>query len=148
MKRFRFQLDPVLGYKQQLLDTLLEELELARSKVMAQEFEKERADREVTDFDAGFAEKQAEGVTVMEMREYQGCREVLVKRAQREHEKLIRLRRAEEKKRDEVVEARKETRSLEKLKDVRRGEYDAAEAKAEEKSLEDLVAARRANIAG
>ena len=148
MKRFRFQLDPVLDYKQQLLDTLLEELELARGKVMAQEFEKERADREVTDFDAGFAEKQAEGVTVMEMREYQGCREVLVKRAQREHEKLIRLRRAEEKKRDEVVEARKETRSLEKLKDVRRGEYDAAEAKAEEKSLEDLVAARRANIAG
>lgn len=148
MKRFRFQLDPVLDYKQQILDTLLEELELARGKVMAQEFEKERADREVTDFDAGFAEKQAEGVTVMEMREYQGCREVLVKRAQREHEKLVRLRRAEEKKRDEVVEARKETRSLEKLKDVRRGEYDAAEAKAEEKSLEDLVAARRANIAG
>ena len=148
MKRFRFQLDPVLDYKQQVLDALLEELELARGKVMAQEFEKERADREVTDFDAVFAEKQAEGVTVMEMREYQGCREVLVKRAQRENEKLIRLRRAEDKKRDEVVEARKEARSLEKLKDVRRGEYDAAEAKAEEKSLEDLVAARRASAAG
>lgn len=148
MKRFRFQLDPVLDYKQQVLDALLEELELARGKVMAQEFRKEEADREVADFDAVFAEKQAEGVTVMEMREYQGCRDVLVKRAQREHEKLNRLRKAEEKKRDEVVEARKETRSLEKLKDVRRGEYDAAEAKAEEKSLEDMVAARRAGLAG
>lgn len=148
MKRFRFQLDPVLDYKQQVLDALLEELELARGKVIAQESEKERADRKVTDFDAVFAEKQAEGVTVMEMREYQGCREVLVKRAQREQEKLVRLRRAEDRKRDEVVEARKETRSLEKLKDVRRGEYDAAEAKAEEKSLEDLVAARRASAAG
>ena len=148
MKRFRFQLESVLDYKQQVLDTLLEELDLARGKVMAQEFEKERADREVTDFDAVFAEKQAEGVTVMEMREYQGCREVLVKRAQREQEKLVRLRKAEDRKRDEVVEARKETRSLEKLKDVRRGEYDAAEAKAEEKSLEDLVAARRASAAG
>lgn len=148
MKRFHFQLESVLDYKQQVLDTLLEELDLARGKVMAQEFEKERADREVTDFDAVFAEKQAEGVTVMEMREYQGCREVLVKRAQREQEKLVRLRKAEDRKRDEVVEARKETRSLEKLKDVRRGEYDAAEAKAEEKSLEDLVAARRAGAAG
>lgn len=148
MKRFHFQLDPVLDYKQQVLDALLEELELARGKVMAQEREKEKADRKVTEFDAEFAEKQAEGVTVMEMLEFQGCREVLVKRAEREHEKLVRLRRAEEKKRNEVVEARKETRSLEKLKDVRRGEYDAAAAKSEEKSLEDLIAARRTNLAG
>lgn len=148
MKRFHFQLDPVLDYKQQVLDTLLEELELARGKVMAQEWEKEKADRKVTEFDAEFAEKQTEGVTVMEMLEYQSCREVLAKRAQREHEKLVRLRKAEEKKRNEVVEARKETRSLEKLKDVRRGEYDAAAAKTEEKSLEDLIAARRANMAG
>ena len=148
MKRFRFQLDPVLDYKQQVLDSLLEELELARGKVMAQEWEKEQADRRVTDFDADFAEKQAGGVTIMEMRQYQDCREVLVKRAQREQDKLTRFRRAEEKKRGEVVEARKETRSLEKLKDNRMGEYNAAIAKAEEKSLDDLIATRRVNAAG
>lgn len=148
MKRFRFQLEPVLNYKQQTLDSLLEELELARGKVMAQEWEKEKADQKVTDFDADFAEKRAEGITVMDLRQYEGCREVLAERARRENDKLIRLRKAEEKKRGEVVEARKEARSLEKLKDNRKGEYDAAAAKAEEKSLEDLVAARRANIAG
>ena len=148
MKRFHFQLDPVLDYKQQVLDSLLEELELARGKVMAQEWEKEKADRKVSDFDADFAEKQAGGITVMARREYQGCREGLAKRADREREKLVRLRKAEEKKRDEVVEARKEARSLEKLKDTRRGEYDAAAAKAEEKNLDDLVAARRVSAAG
>ena len=148
MKRFHFQLEPVLNYKQRTLDALLEELELARGKVMAQEWEKEKADRRVTDFDADFAEKRAEGITIMEMRQYEGCREVLAKRAEREQEKLTRLRKAEERKRGEVVEARKEARSLEKLKDNRKGEYDAAAAKAEERSLEDLVAARRANIAG
>ena len=148
MKRFHFQLEPVLNYKQQTLDALLEELEIVRGKVMAQEWEKEKADRKVTDFDADFAEKRAEGITIMELRQYEGCRDVLAKRAEREREKLVRLRKAEEKKRGEVVEARKEARSLEKLKDARRGEYDAAAAKAEEKSLEDLVAARRANIAG
>ena len=148
MKRFHFQLEPVLNYKQRTLDALLEELELARGKVMAQEWEKEKADRKVTDFDADFAEKRAEVITIMEMRQYEGCREVLAKRAEREQEKLTRLRKAEERKRGEVVEARKEARSLEKLKDNRKGEYDAAAAKAEERSLEDLVAARRANIAG
>ena len=148
MKRFHFQLEPVLNYKQRTLDALLEELELARGKVMAQEWEKEKADRKVTDFDADFAEKRAEGITIMEMRQYVGCREVLAKRAEREQEKLTRLRKAEERKRGEVVEARKEARSLEKLKDNRKGEYDAAAAKAEERSLEDLVVARRANIAG
>lgn len=148
MKRFHFQLDPVLDYKQRVLDALLEELDVARGKVMAQEYEKEKADRRVTDYDADFAEKQAEGITIMEMRQYQGCREVLVKRAEREQDKLIRFQKAEEKKRGEVVEARKEARSLEKLKDNRKVEYDAAAAKAEEKSLDDLIATRRVNAAG
>ena len=148
MKRFRFQLEPVLNYKQRTLDALLEELELARGKVMAQEWEKEKADRKVTEFDADFAEKRAEGITIMEMRQYEGCREVLAKRAEREQEKLTRLRKAEERKRGEVVEARKEARSLEKLKDNRRGEYDAAAAKAEEKNLDDLIAGRRVGAAG
>ena len=148
MKRFHFQLEPVLNYKQRTLDALLEELELARGKVMAQEWEKEKADRKVTEFDADFAEKRAEGITIMEMRQYEGCREVLAKRAEREQEKLVRLRKAEERKRGEVVEARKETRSLEKLKDNRKGEYDAAAAKAEERNLDDLVASRRVNAAG
>lgn len=148
MKRFQFQLEPVLNYKQQTLDVLLEELELARGKVMAQEWEKEQADQKVTDFDADFAEKRAGGITIMEMRQYEGCREVLAKRAEREKDKLVRLQKAEEKKRNEVVEARKEARSLEKLKDVRKGEYDAAAAKADEKNLDDLVAARRVSAAG
>ena len=44
----------------------------------------------------------------------------------------------------EVIETRRDTHSLEKLKDLRRGEYDQAAAKAEEKFLDDLTAARRA----
>ena len=48
-----------------------------------------------------------------------------------------------EAKRRLLVEARQETQSLEKLKDIKRGEYDAAVAKAEEKEIDDLVMARR-----
>ena len=42
-----------------------------------------------------------------------------------------------------ILEAKQETQSLEKLKDIKRGEYDAAVAKAEEKEIDDLVMSRR-----
>ena len=61
----------------------------------------------------------------------------------REAEKLRELRKLEEEKRARLVEAKQETQSLEKLKDIKRGEYDAAAAKAEEKEIDDLVMARR-----
>ena len=61
-----------------------------------------------------------------------------------EKEKLLRLQRQAENKRRQVVEARKETRSLEKLREVRLSEYDKAAAKEEEKTLDDLTAAKRA----
>ena len=73
---------------------------------------------------------------------------MLERRARLENDKLLELRRAAERKREEVVTARQETHSLEKLKDIRRNEYDTAAAKADEKALDDLTAARRAAAAG
>ena len=69
--------------------------------------------------------------------------EVLERRVQRETGLLKELRKAEEEKRRLLVEAKQETQSLEKLKDIKRGEYDAAVAKAEEKEIDDLVMSRR-----
>ena len=80
--------------------------------------------------------------------ECQTCQQVLARRAQEEDAKLQRLRKEEDAKREQVVEARKETHSLEKLKEVRRTEYDHAAAKAEEKFLDDLTAARWSAEAG
>ena len=71
---------------------------------------------------------------------------MLENRAKHEDDELSRLRRAAEKKRDQVVAARMETHSLEKLKENRRSEYDKDLAKSEEKALDDLTAFRR--IAG
>ena len=148
MKRFHFQLEPVLNYKQQALDLLLNELSEAQMIAAAQEKVRDEAIARLAAYDAEFAEKRAEGFTNLEAMEYEAGQRVLEQRLQREEKLLEQRRRELEAKRQQVVEARQETHTIEKLKEIRRGEYDAAAAKADEKALDDLTAARRAAAAG
>lgn len=148
MKRFQFQLEPVLKYKQQTLDALMTELSEAQMVVAAQEEARNRAEERLAKYDAEFAEKREAGFTILEAVEYESGQRVLEQRLQREQLLLEQRRRELEAKRAQVVEARQETHAIEKLKQIRRGEYDSAAAKAEEKALDDLTAARRAMAAG
>ena len=144
MKRFRFQLEPVLDFKQRGLDSLMVELSAIQAQVAAQENRRSAAYQRLEAFDAEYAQKRLQGLTVLEAVECQSCQQVLARRAKREDEELLRLRQAAEQKRAEVVEARMETHSLERLREFRQTEHNAAVAKAEEKALDDLTAARRA----
>ena len=147
MKRFRFQLEPVLDFKTQNLDVLQTELNTIQAQVLAQERMLDMARARIVSYDQECTLRKAEGMTVTELLECEACQQVLQRRARTEEEKLSRLRKLAEAKRNEVVEARKETHSLEKLKEFRKAEFDQALAKAEEKSLDDLTAARRAAAA-
>jgi len=146
MKRFQFQLEPVLSFKQQGLDALMVELSAIQARLADQEAVRDEAYRQLREYDEASAARKAEGMTVLEAIERQTCQLVLDRRAKEESEKVLHLRRQVEAKRTEVVEARKETHSLEKLRELRRGEYDTALQKAEEKALDDLTAARRAAV--
>ena len=146
MKRFQFQLQPVLNYKQQGLDALMTELAAIQARVSEQETKRDRAYRQLSEYDEECAARKAEGMTVVEALQRQSCQQVLERRAKQENETLLRLRKEAEEKRDEVVEARKETHSLERLREIRLDEYNTANAKAEEKALDDLTAARRAAV--
>ena len=148
MKRFRFQLQSVLDYKQKALESLMVELDQAQARVMAQEYKRDQALENIAAHDAAFAAKRAEGFTNLDALEYGNSRTVLEQRARREQQLLEQRQRELEQKRQQVVEARQETHAIEKLRDLRRGEYDAAAAKADEKMLDDLVATRRAMAAG
>ena len=148
MKRFRFQLESVLDYKQQTLDALMTELSEAQARVAAQEAARDEAASRLAAYDAEFAEKRAAGFTNLEAVEYEAGQQVLERRLKQEQVRLEQRQRELEAKRSEVVEARQETRAIEKLKEIRRGEYDYAAAKEDEKALEDLTAARRAMAAG
>ena len=148
MKRFQFQLEPVLNYKQKALDVLMNELSEAQMVAAAQEKVRDEAIARLAAYDAEFAEKRAAGFTNLEAVEYEAGQQVLEQRLQHEEKLLAQRRRELEAKRQQVVEARQETHAIEKLKEIRRGEYDTAVAKAEEKALDDLTAARRVAAAG
>ena len=148
MKRFRFQLESVLDYKQQTLNSLMSELSEAQMIAAAQEAVRDEAAERLAAYDAEFAEKRATGFTNLEAVEYEGGQRVLEQRLQREQKLLEQRQKELEAKRQQVVEARQETHAIEKLKEIRRGEYDYAAAKEDEKALDDLTAARRAMAAG
>ena len=126
----------------------MNELSEAQMIAAAQEKVRDEAIARLAAYDAEFAEKRAAGFTNLEAVEYEAGQQVLEQRLQREETLLAQRRRELEAKRQQVVEARQETHALERLKEIRRGEYDSAVAKADEKALDDLTAARRAAAAG
>jgi len=143
MKRFQFQLEPVLNYKQQKLDALMVELGAAQAQVKMQEDVRDAVEHRMNLYSEEYEEEKSKGLTVLEAMKYQACLEALVRELRREEEKLKALRARAEEKRQEVVAARQDTFSLEKLREMRRAEYDSAVAKQEEKALDDLTIARR-----
>lgn len=144
MKKFKFQLDTVLRYKGQVLDTRLQEHGQVLAQVHRQEDVLEEARENLHGYLEEYREKQAMGMTVLDAMKYQMGIEVLERDVQREEEKLQRLRQLEEEKRARVVEAKQETSTLERLKEIKLGEYNSALQKEEEKLIDDLVSARRA----
>ena len=67
---------------------------------------------------------------------------LLLGRIEQEREALGELRKEEERKREEVIHAKQETSSIQMLKDKKRQEYDAAEAKSRELEIEEFVSNR------
>ncbi len=143
MKKFRFQLDTVLGYKQQVLDNRLVEHGAAVAQVTKQEAVLADARTRMSNYENEFQQKQAEGMTMFEALKYQNCMQALIREVDRETEKLIHLRRIEEEKRARVVESRVETKTLEKLKEIKLQDYNKGVQKDEERFIDDLTATRR-----
>ena len=139
MKKFRFSLDIVLSYKQQVLDTLQGEHALILAQVNAQEDVVDGLWEEYRAYNREFAQQKAQGLTITEALIYESGLRAAELEIQRETEKLTSLRKQEEKKREEVVEAKKETSSLEKLKEKKYAIYQKALSKSEEQLIEEFV---------
>ena len=115
----------------------------ALAAVRRQENVLEQARRNRIACEEEYREQKAIGLTIADARKYETGIEVLERTVQREAGKLRELQKIEEQRRAALVEAKQETQSLEKLKDIKRSEYDSMVAKAEEKEIDDLVMARR-----
>ena len=148
MKKFKFSLDSVLSYKQQVLDALKGEHAAILAQVRAQEAVLEAVWQEYRDCNEEYSQRKAEGMTITDALVYQNGLRVLERNIQRETDKLEELRRTEEKKRQEVVDAKIDTSSIEKLKEHKLEDYNKAVQKDEEKLIDEFVssAQARANI--
>ena len=147
MKKFKFALDTVLSYKQQVLDALRGEHAECLAKVRAQEELLENLWQEYRDYNSEYRQRAEEGLPVTEALMYQNGLRAAELEIQRETARLEKLKAQEEKKRAEVVEARKETSSIEKLKEKKLAAYNKAAEKSEEQFIEEFVSSARGSAA-
>jgi flagellar FliJ protein len=148
MKKFQFSLETVLSYKNQVLDALQAEHAILLAQVHEQE---ERLDQVVQwyhSYNEEYRLRKQEGMTILDAMEYQQGLRVLESDIQRETKKLEELRDAAEKKRAEVVAAKVETSSLDKLKEKKLGDYQKAVQKDEEQKVEEFVSTTKAIARG
>ena len=141
MKRFQFSLNTVLSYKQQVLEELQNEHGQLLYQVRQQELVLQAAEERYRGLNLEFRQAETEGLR------YESGLRFLEDEIQREAKRLREYEAAAEEKRRQVVAARQDTASLEKLKDKKWEDYQKQVQKGEELLIEELVTAARARTA-
>ena len=143
MKKFKFSLDTVLDYKQEVLSALQTEHATILARVHAQEDLLEELENYYSELDAEFTERKLEGITILDAMQYEQYLRATERQIEEAVEILERLRAEAEAKRLEVVEAKKDTSSIEKLREKKLDSYNKAVQKSEELIIEEFVTTAR-----
>ena len=143
MKKFRFSLETVLDYKQEVLSALQTEHATILARVHAQEELLEELENYYSELDAEFTERKLEGITILDAMQYEQYLRATERQIEEAVEILERLRAEAEAKRLEVVEAKKDTSSIEKLREKKLDSYNKAVQKSEELIIEEFVTTAR-----
>lgn len=143
MKKFRFSLETVLDYKQQVLSTLQTEHGAILARIRAQEQLIEELEAAYRSLDHEFTRRKLEGIAILDAMKYEQYLRSSERQIQEALAHLEELRRQEEAKRQEVVEAKKETSSIEKLREKKLEAYNKAVQKGEEAMIDELVSTKR-----
>ena len=143
MKKFKFSLDTVLSYKEQVLDALKGEHATILVKVREQEDYLEGLWSKYRAYNVEYIQRKIEGMTILDATIYQSGLRHMEDVIQQETERLEALRKEEEAKRQEVVEAKKDTASLDKLKEKKLDLYNKSVQKAEENLIDEFVSSAR-----
>ena len=101
MKKFKFSLDSVLSYKQQVLDSLKGEHAAILAQVREQEDVLEAVWQDYRDCNEEYRQRKLEGITVADAMFYQNGLRALEAEIERETAALEELRKKEEAKRPE-----------------------------------------------
>lgn len=149
MKKFSFSLDNVLSYKNQVLDNLMNEHAAILAEIRRQEELILSLQQQYVDCGETLRQEQRQGITVMKIYTYENYLDVLSYRVKKEQDVLALLKKQEGIKRHQVVEAKKESASIEKLKEKKIDRYNKEVQKEEEQLIEEFVSnARSKSLAG
>lgn len=143
MKKFRFSLETVLDYKQEVLSALQTEHAAILARVHAQEDLLEELENYYRELDAEFTERKLEGITILDAMQYEQYLRATERQIEEAVEILKQLQAEAEAKRLEVVEAKKDTSSIEKLREKKLDSYNKAVQKSEELIIEEFVTTAR-----
>ena len=147
MKKFQFSLESVLGYKQQVLESLQNEHAILIQKMRQQEERLRQMEESYRAWNEEFRQAEMEGITVAEAMRYESGLRFWEKEIAQQRQTVLQCQQEVEQKRRQVVAARQETASLEKLRDQKQEEYRKAVQKGEELFIEEVVAAQKAMAA-
>ncbi len=139
MKRFEYRLETVLDYKTQVLDNLKTEHAAIMQNVNKKQEQIRSLKQELTGYESEFDEVKGAGATIENYRLFDMCIGRMEQIIDEEKERLQVLRRQEDAKKQEVIEAKVDTSRYEKLKDRKLREYQKAVAKADEIFVEEFV---------
>lgn len=145
MKKFSFSLDNVLNYKQQVLDNLQNEHALILDEIRRQEELIASIQGQYVTCARELTEEEARGITVMQIHTYKNFLDVVAYRIRKEQEVLGVLHKKEEIKRGQVLEARRDSASIEKLREKKVEVYNREVQKQEELLIEEFVMNSRSN---
>lgn len=139
MKKFSFQLESVMNFKNQRLESKKAEHAKIIAMVNEQNQKIDFLSERYRGINCEFNEKKMEGISIIEAMEYSGFLYKLEVEIQQEKRQLEKLKRVEEEKRAEVVEVKIETSTLEKLKEKKLEVYHKEVQKSEELFIEEFV---------
>ena len=142
MKKFSFSLERVLNYKEQIEQSLRSEHGQAVMKVKKKEEQIQELETMFTECRKTWGAKEMSVTTIAKMRRYTDYLGTLTGKISSEKDTLKKLQKEEELKREQVIEAKKETSSIQKLKEKKKREYDELAAKVQEREVEEFVSNR------
>lgn len=139
MKKFKYRLDTVLDYKTQVLDNLKSEHAVIMQSVNKKEQQITGLKQELIGYQDDFDKIKETGAPIENFRLFDLCIGRMEQIIDTEKERLKVLKKQEDAKKKEVIEAKVDTSRYEKLKDKKYIEYQKAAAKADEAFIEEFV---------
>ena len=139
MKRFRYNLETVLNYKNQELDNLKIQHASALERVSKKKEEIHCMEGALSQIQSGLDRTVQNGAPIETLRLYDRCIDGARKQIEQKKEQLLQLKKDEKEKREEVLTARVDTSRYEKLREHRLEDYRKAVKKEEEIFVEEFI---------